>query len=80
VCQTDAAFAHHADQIPVAQFETQVPPYAQHDNLLVEMATGEQLFDRNKSGHSPIFAHPEKFAPEPLLIAGVVIRTKSRSA
>jgi hypothetical protein len=44
------------------------------------MATGEQLFDRNKSGHSPIFAHPEKFAPEPLLIAGVVIRTKSRSA
>jgi hypothetical protein len=29
------------------------------------MATGDQLFDRNKSGHSPIFAHPEKFAPEP---------------
>ncbi|MFN7544868.1 MAG: hypothetical protein ACK5TN_18965, partial [Acidobacteriota bacterium] len=47
------------------QFETQVPPNAQHHNLLVEMATGEQLFDRNESGHSSIFAHPEKFAPEP---------------
>jgi len=66
LCQTDAAFAHHADQIPVAQLETQVPPYAQHDNLLVEMATGEQLVDRNKSGHSPSSPIPKSLHQSPL--------------
>jgi hypothetical protein len=65
VRQPDAALTPHADYIPVAQLETQVPPNAQHHNLRIEMAIGEQLFDRNRSGHSPIFAHAADFAPEP---------------
>jgi hypothetical protein len=40
---TNAAFAHHAHQIPVAQLETQVPPNAQYHNLGIEMASGEQF-------------------------------------
>jgi hypothetical protein len=45
VGQAYAALTHHADQIPVAQLETQVPPNAQHDNLLIEMVAGEQLLN-----------------------------------
>ncbi len=70
VRQADAALAHHADQIPIAQFETQVPPNAQHHNLGVQMAACKQLLDGNESGHSLIFAHPEKLAPEPFFVLG----------
>jgi hypothetical protein len=67
VRQAYAALAHHADQIPVTQLETQVPANAQHHNLPIEMATGEQFFNWNKPRHHPIFAYLFDFAPEPLL-------------
>ena len=47
------------DQAANAQLETQVPANAQHHNLRIEMAACKQLFDRNESGQSPIFAHPK---------------------
>ena len=38
---------------------------AQHHNLRMEMATGEQFFNWNKPRHHPIFAYLCDFAPEP---------------
>ena len=57
----NATFAHHADQIPVAQLETQIPPNTQHHNLGIEMATREQFISWNKSGHFLIFAAADDF-------------------
>jgi hypothetical protein len=60
----DAPLAHPAYQISIAQFEAEVPPNVQHDNLRnkIKMADGEQLFGRNESWYSPRFAHPAGFA------------------
>jgi hypothetical protein len=65
VRQPDAALAHDAHYIPVAQLETQVPANAQHHNLRIEMAIGKQFFNWNKLRHHPIFAYLVDFAPEP---------------
>jgi len=56
---------NHADQIPIAELEAQVPAHAQNHDFRIEVTPHEQFFDGSKLGHSSIFAHPFRFVPEP---------------
>ena len=47
----DPSIRHHDHQIPQAQFEACVPAHAQNDNLSVEVASFEQIFDRDEPLH-----------------------------
>src|SRR5262249_26958127 len=51
VCQINAAFGHHSDQITIAELVAEVPSNVQDHDLLVEVATFEQLFDRYELRH-----------------------------
>jgi hypothetical protein len=46
----DPPIRHH-DQIPQAQFEAGVPTHAQNDDLSVEVASFEHIFDRDEPLH-----------------------------
>src|ERR1017187_3240633 len=66
VCQIDAALAHHRHQVAIAQLETEIPANAQDHDLLVEVPTFKELFDRHESRHRSIISEPvSRFAPEP---------------
>jgi hypothetical protein len=55
----NAAVCHHNHQIPQAQLEARVPAHAQNDDLSVEVASFEQIFDRDEPLHLFIIArHP----------------------
>jgi hypothetical protein len=55
----DAAVRHHDYQIPQAQLEARVPGDTQDDDLLVEVPSFEQIFDRYEPLHFFIIAcHP----------------------
>ena len=58
VNQRKAALRHHLHQIAVAEFEPQLPPHAQDDDLPVEMAALEQLIQTQEPGHHTAFPFP----------------------
>ena len=58
VCQINAAFGHHSDQITIAELVAEVPANVQDHDLLAEVATFEQLFDRYELRHFSIIAKP----------------------
>ena len=58
MCQINAAFGHHSDQITIAELVAEVPANVQDHDLLVEVATFEQLFDRYELRHFSIIAKP----------------------
>lgn len=41
--QSNSAFGHHFHEIPKAEFEPQVPPHAEDDDLPVEMAASKKI-------------------------------------
>jgi hypothetical protein len=45
-----------ADQVSITELKAQVPADAQDHDLLIEVPTLEQFFDRYESWHSPIVA------------------------
>jgi hypothetical protein len=51
-----APFAHHSDQVSIAELKAQVPADAQDHDFLIEVPTLEQFFDRYDSWHSSIVA------------------------
>jgi hypothetical protein len=55
VRQDNSALGHHLDQISGAQFETQVPPYTNHNDLLIEVSPFEKL-QRRGCRHCAIIA------------------------
>src|SRR5215831_11100332 len=57
MCERNASIHHHDHQVSEAQFETCVPADAKNDDLSVEMPTGEQSLDRNKSTHPAMILH-----------------------
>jgi len=57
MCERNASIRHHDHQVSEAQFETCVPADAKNDDLSVEMPTGEQSLDRNKSTHPAMILH-----------------------
>ena len=58
MCQINAAFGHHSDQISIAELVAEVPANVQYHDLVVEVATFEQLFDRYELRHFSIIAKP----------------------
>src|ERR1017187_480806 len=50
-----AALRHHLHQIAVAEFEPKIPPHAQDNDLLVEVAALEQLIQIQELGHHTAF-------------------------
>jgi hypothetical protein len=44
---------HHLDQVSEAEFEAQVPPHAQHDDLAIEVATLKKLIQTWEPSHHP---------------------------
>ena len=55
----DPPIRHHNHQIPKTQFEARVPTHAQNDDLSVEVASLEHIFDRDEPLHLFIIArHP----------------------
>jgi hypothetical protein len=58
VCQINAAFGHHSDQITIAELVAELPANVQDHDLLAEVATFEQLFDRYELRHFSIIAKP----------------------
>jgi hypothetical protein len=54
-----AAFGHHPDQVSEAEFEAQVQPHAQHDDLAIEVATLKQLIETWEPGHRPALYSPD---------------------
>jgi hypothetical protein len=43
VGQRDAALGHHLDQITGAELESEVPPHAQDDDLVIEVPPLEKV-------------------------------------
>jgi hypothetical protein len=74
VCAIDRpALGHHFRQVSQTQLKAKIPAHAQDDDVAVEVATLEQLFDDLELAHCP--PHPVQhasvaertapFAPEP---------------
>jgi len=57
VRQVNAALPHHGREISIAQFEAEVPTNAQDHDLLIKVATFEQLLDGYERWHQPIIAN-----------------------
>ena len=57
--QPDSALGHHLDQVAGAEFKGQVPPHAQHDDLLVKMPPLEEILCRGR------FRHPGSYRSIP---------------
>ena len=55
--QPDTPLTHHADQITIAQLETQIPTDAQNDNLPVKVPPPEQLLNRYETWHLSMIAN-----------------------
>src|SRR4029077_14030187 len=58
--QCDAALGHHLDKVAGAEFKGQVPPHAQHDDLLVKMPPLEEILCRGR------FRHPGCYGSAPV--------------
>jgi Transposase IS116/IS110/IS902 family len=59
VAPDDSTLVHHLDQVAGAEFKGQVPPHAQHDNLLVKMPPLEEILCRGR------FRHPGRYGSAP---------------
>ena len=57
--QHGAPLGHHLDQVAGAEFKGQVPPHAQHDDLLVKMPPLEEILCRGR------FRHPGRYGSAP---------------
>ena len=66
--QSDAALGHHLDKVAGAEFKGQVPPHAQHDDLLVKMPPLEEILCRGR------FRHPGRYGST-LVFSSVCTRT-----
>jgi hypothetical protein len=67
VTHTTILIRHHDRQIPQAQLEARVPAHAQNDNLSVEVASFEQIFDRDEPLHLfNIDRHPTRLHQSPI--------------
>ena len=66
--QSDAALGHHLDKVAGAEFKGQVPPHAQHDDLLVKMPPLEEILCRGR------FRHPGRYGSAPVF-SSVCTRT-----
>ena len=53
------AFGHHLHKITVAEFETQLPPHAQNDDVPIEVTTLEQFIQTQKPRHPDAFSIPK---------------------
>jgi hypothetical protein len=60
VRQREATLRHHFHQVAVTEFETQVPPHAQDDDLAVKVAALEQLIQTQEPGHRITFSPSER--------------------
>src|SRR5258708_33338156 len=58
--QRQATLRHHFHKVTVAEFETQVPPHTQDDDLPVKMAALEQLIHTQEPGHRITFSLSER--------------------
>ena len=67
MCQRQAAFGHHLNQVSQAQLEAKIPAHAQDDDLAVKVATLEQLLDAHQLAH----AHPSGSSAD--IIAGQIL-------
>ncbi len=70
--QSSSALGHHLDQVSETQLEPQIPPHAEDDDLPVEMAASEEIFNTQHMGIGPLlsafagkYAPLPRFAPEP---------------
>ena len=48
MCQDNASFRHHLDQVPGTQLETQIPPDAEDNDFLIEMSSFEQIISARR--------------------------------
>jgi hypothetical protein len=66
--QRDAALGHHLDQVAGGEFIGQLPPHAQHDDLLIKMPPLEEILCRGRFRHPGRYGMHrafQAFAPEP---------------
>jgi hypothetical protein len=67
VREINAAFGHHLDEIPETQFEPEIPANAKNNDLPVEMASLEKLFDAQHVDPRPPTAFDGQYARLPLV-------------
>ena len=54
-----AAFGHHPYKVTIAQFEAQIPPYAQNNDVPIEVTTLEQFIQTQKPRRPDAFSPPK---------------------
>ena len=50
--QHNATFGHHLDQITAAELAPEIPPHAQHDDLVIEVPSLEAILCRGRFDHA----------------------------
>ena len=53
------AFGHHLHKVTLAEFEAEVLPHAQNNDVLLEVATLEQFIQTQKRRHPNAFSPPK---------------------
>src|SRR5580698_2852612 len=64
-----SALRHHLDQVPRAQFVSEIPAPAKHYDFPIEMPSLEQIQRSHPGSLSPSIPIASEFAPEPDFVA-----------